>query len=192
MPLNREELLEAAIEYAAREGLADFSMRACAAAIGTSHRMLGYHFGTKDQFLTTIIDAAVARQRAIIDAFIEARSAAVTPPTAEDIDRGLAALLLEQDNLRYAPLMAEATYRIARHPGRHQGDAPTYADIVDLWTPQLVALMQLERLPADRRRARVRLAVAVLVGLSVDYLGSRDAAAYVSAYREWIRLTLDC
>lgn len=86
--------------------------------------------------------------------------------------------------------MAEATYRIARHPGRYRGDAATYEAIVDLWAPSLTPLFELDALPPDRRQARLRLAVAVLVGMSVDYLGSRNAQAYVAAYREWIRLTL--
>lgn len=188
--MKRGVLLEAAIEYAARTGLAEFSMRACAAAVGTSHRMLGYHFGTKDELITAIIDAAAARQRAMIDAFVAARDARPDPLTSRDIDQALEALLIGNDTLRYAPLMAEATFRIARHPGLHHGDATTYAEIVALWAPSMVPLFGLENLPEPQREARLRLAVAVLVGLSVDFLGTRDARAYLAAYREWIRLVL--
>ena len=41
----RERLLEAAAHYALESGIADLSLRELAAAIGTSHRMLIYHFG---------------------------------------------------------------------------------------------------------------------------------------------------
>ena len=34
----------------------------------------------------------------------------------------------------------------------------------------------------------MRLSVAVLVGLSLDYLGSGNAHAYADAYRDWVRL----
>ena len=51
-------------------------------------------------------------------------------------------------------------------------------------------LLALDRLPEAQREARVRLSVAVLVGLSLDYLGSGNAHAYADAYRDWVRLNL--
>ena len=71
----------------------------------------------------------------------------------------------------------------------HRTD-PTYEDIVALWTPHLTMLLALDRLPEAQREARVRLSVAVLVGLSLDYLGSGNAHAYADAYRDWVRLNL--
>ena len=40
-------LLDAAIDYVAENGIADLSLRELAAALGTSHRMLIHHFGSK-------------------------------------------------------------------------------------------------------------------------------------------------
>lgn len=51
-------------------------------------------------------------------------------------------------------------------------------------------LLALDRLPEAQREARARLSVAVLVGLSLDYLGSGNAHAYADAYRDWVRLNL--
>ncbi|MEZ5193498.1 MAG: TetR family transcriptional regulator [Nocardioides sp.] len=42
----RERLLTELVAYAARQGLADASLRELAAAAGTSHRMLIYRFGS--------------------------------------------------------------------------------------------------------------------------------------------------
>lgn len=186
---QRGELLAAAIDYAARVGLDGFSLRACAAAIGTSHRMLGYHFGTRDELVSTIIDTVSAQQRAVLDAFVATRPTD-TPVTSADIEAAFQQLLADEGQLRLVALLGEAVYRVARHPGRYSGAAPTYEAIVQLWTPHLEALFGLGVLPVDQRVARIRLAVAVLVGLSVDYLGTRDARAYVGAYREWVRLNL--
>ena len=41
----RDRLLDAAVEHALTKGIADLSLREIAAGIGTSHRMLIYHFG---------------------------------------------------------------------------------------------------------------------------------------------------
>jgi len=43
----REHLLAAAVDHALSDGIADPSLRQLAAAIGTSHRMLLYHFGSR-------------------------------------------------------------------------------------------------------------------------------------------------
>ena len=43
-----DRLLHDAIAYVAEHGLAELSLRKLAAAIGTSHRMLIYHFGSKE------------------------------------------------------------------------------------------------------------------------------------------------
>src|SRR5215469_17294529 len=59
----RDRLLAAAIDQAMRGGFTDQSLREIAAAIGTSHRMLLYHFGSREGLLVAIsnsINEAVA------------------------------------------------------------------------------------------------------------------------------------
>ena len=184
MALSRDEMLRGAICYAAEVGLTDFSMRGCAAAIGTSHRMLGYHFGTKDELIGAVVDAVSQREGAGIDAFVADTS--ITDMTGEDIDAVFAGLLADEEQLRMVGLLGEATYRL----GKSADPTPTYEALVQLWAPHVTALLGLEDLPEERREARVRLAVAVQVGLSMDYVGTRDARAYVSASREWVRMNL--
>ena len=60
----KELLLERTIGYLAEHGVIDVSLRALAAAIGTSHRMLIYHFGSKDGLFVAVVRAVEARQRA--------------------------------------------------------------------------------------------------------------------------------
>ncbi len=54
-PGRREEWTRAATDYALREGLIGLSLRPLAASIGTSDRMLLYHFGTKDDLVAAIL-----------------------------------------------------------------------------------------------------------------------------------------
>src|SRR4051812_38934974 len=58
----RERLLERAIEYVVDRGLTDLSLRALAAALGTSHRMLIHHFGSREGLWAAIVREVERRQ----------------------------------------------------------------------------------------------------------------------------------
>ena len=60
----RDRLLAAAVEQAMRGGIADLSLRELAAAIGTSHRMLLYHFGSREGLLVAVARAVEEAERA--------------------------------------------------------------------------------------------------------------------------------
>ena len=64
---TRERLLAAAVDYAAEHGLADLSLRGLAAGLGTSHRMLIFHFGSKEGLLVEVVRAVEAQQRALLE-----------------------------------------------------------------------------------------------------------------------------
>ena len=52
---RREVLAEGATDYVLEHGLLDLSLRPLAAALGTSDRMLLYHFGDKDDLVATVL-----------------------------------------------------------------------------------------------------------------------------------------
>jgi AcrR family transcriptional regulator len=58
---RREELAEAATDYALEHGLIGLSLRPLAQALGTSDRMLLYHFEDKDDLVATILRTTVSR-----------------------------------------------------------------------------------------------------------------------------------
>ncbi|RKS75717.1 AcrR family transcriptional regulator [Motilibacter peucedani] len=60
-PEIRQRLLEACTDHALAHGLPD-RLEAFATAVGTSSRMLVYHFGTRDGLLREVLVAARARQ----------------------------------------------------------------------------------------------------------------------------------
>lgn len=51
----RELLLRRIVEWFATHGVLDTSMRSLAEGVGTSNRMLNYHFGSREQLLTAVI-----------------------------------------------------------------------------------------------------------------------------------------
>ncbi len=73
----RERLLDSVIQHFAADGLADQSLRRIAEAIGTSHRMLLYHFGSKDGLLLEVVRAVEARTEVRLVAW--ARTPAARP-----------------------------------------------------------------------------------------------------------------
>lgn len=52
----RDVLLGKAIAHYAEHGVRDTSLRALAAAIGTSQRMLHYHFGSREDLLAAVVE----------------------------------------------------------------------------------------------------------------------------------------
>jgi AcrR family transcriptional regulator len=63
---QRQRLLDAAIDYVANNGITELSLRSLAEELGTSHRMLIHHFGSKDALWVAIIREVEARQRAAL------------------------------------------------------------------------------------------------------------------------------
>jgi len=70
---RRDELVEAATDYVLANGLVDLTLRPMAAALGTSDRMLLYHFGSKDELVTAILETSNARTIAHLRALPHAR-----------------------------------------------------------------------------------------------------------------------
>ncbi|HET7812943.1 MAG TPA: TetR/AcrR family transcriptional regulator [Candidatus Baltobacteraceae bacterium] len=62
----RERLLERIIAYVTEHGVAGLSLRPLAAAVGSSPRVLLYHFGSKEDLVTKVLMRAGERQRAIV------------------------------------------------------------------------------------------------------------------------------
>src|SRR4051794_39765586 len=58
----RRRLLDAAIDHVAAHGIADLSLRRLAGALGTSHRMLIHHFGSKEGLWVAIVREVERRQ----------------------------------------------------------------------------------------------------------------------------------
>ncbi len=68
----RERLLDAVIEHITAEGLGDQSLRRIAEAVGSSHRMLLYHFGSRDGLLLAVAREVEARTQVAVSALSHA------------------------------------------------------------------------------------------------------------------------
>ncbi|SFB35903.1 transcriptional regulator, TetR family [Amycolatopsis marina] len=71
---RREELAELATDYALDQGLIGLSLRPLASAIGTSDRMLLYHFDSKDDLVATMLRVANDRSVRTVRSLPRSRS----------------------------------------------------------------------------------------------------------------------
>ncbi|QKE83518.1 TetR/AcrR family transcriptional regulator [Arthrobacter sp. NEB 688] len=66
----REELLSRAVAWFAEHGVGDTSLRTLATGIGTSHRMLNYHFGSREGLLAAVVEAVERAEQETLRALL--------------------------------------------------------------------------------------------------------------------------
>lgn len=59
----RDELLDRVISHVGGHGIGDTSLRTLADQVGTSHRMLNYHFGSREGLLAAVVEATWGRRQ---------------------------------------------------------------------------------------------------------------------------------
>ena len=163
---SRERLLAAAIDYAAEHGISDLSLRRLAAALGTSHRMLIYHFGSKEGLLVEVIRAVEQRQRDALAGL--ARDPSLSPAeTMRRMWERLADPSLSPHERLFFEVYGQALQ------GRAHA-APLLDGIVEQWLDPLTEFAIELGMPAGTARANARLWVAVARGLLLDLLATGD------------------
>src|SRR6201997_1553071 len=63
---RRRQLLDALIEEFAQGGIGARSLREVAGAVGTSHRMLLHHFGSREDLLLAVVEEVERRQMGLL------------------------------------------------------------------------------------------------------------------------------
>jgi AcrR family transcriptional regulator len=177
-PSARERLLAAAMDHVARHGVGTLSLRGLAAALGTSHRMLIYHFGSREGLLIEVIRAVEAQQRAALAEMLLDEDA---PPaeTMRRMWRRLADPALGANERLFFEVYAQAL----------QGSPharPLLDGIVDLWVEPLTRIAVAQGRPEAEARAEARLGVAVTRGLLLDLLATGDREAVDAAMERYI------
>jgi AcrR family transcriptional regulator len=165
----RDRLLRATVDYVAEHGITDRSLRQIAAAIGTSHRMLVYHFGSKDGLLIEVVRVVEADQRAALEAL--AADASLDAATqAARLAKRLTDPRLRRNERLFFELYAQAL----------QGRGPVadlLPELVHSWLAPLRMLSIGLGVPESDADAHGRLMLAVARGLLLDLVGTRERKA---------------
>lgn len=162
----RDRLLEAILAHVAEHGTHELTLRGLAADVGTSHRMLSYHFGSRDGVLVAITRAVEARQREHLAHLVTASGGDLVDVMREMHRQLTDPSLWPQERLFFG-LYARA---LQGHPDA----APLLDGVVDGWLAPLSALFERAGFSPDEALAEGRLALAVARGLLLDLLATGD------------------
>ena len=164
IPAPRQRLLDAAIDHFGTHGIGDTSLRGIAEAIGTSHRMLIYHFGSREGLLAEVTRSVEARQRAVMATTYDAD----LPPleaAAKYWDETVEA------TLRFGPLFFE----LAAHAMQGKEHAASLREeLIASWLPPVAELCRAIGIPDYQADTHARLALGAARGLLLDLLVSGD------------------
>jgi AcrR family transcriptional regulator len=176
----REALLDAAMKYVAENGMADVSLRELAAALGTSHRMLIHHFGSKQGLWVEIVRTAEERQRELLDQMLP--PAGASPGEAMRAWwRHISDPALWPNERLFFELYGQALQGRA-HTGR------MLDGIVERWVAPAAEVYRSQGMTSSQARARARLGLATIRGLLLDLLATRDRAGVDAAMEAFIEL----
>jgi len=186
----RQRLLDGAIDYVAQNGLSDVSLRTLATALGTSHRMLIHHFGSKERLWVEIVRTVEARQRALLAEILPDP----TQPVAE-------AMRVWWKDISDPALWPNERLFFEIYGQALQGRPHTtelLEGIVEDWLEPAAQINISLGVPPDLARAHARLGVAVTRGLLLDLLATRDVAAvdaameaFIDIYTSWLESAAD-
>ena len=159
---RKRELIEAIVGYLLQNGIAELSLRPLAARIGTSARLLIFHFKSKEGLINEVLDEVQARIRA---SFV-----AIAPA---DAPRGQSSPMkrfwlwaTDQRNLPYLKLLYEVHFLAAQDPAngrRLERSSLSWVEIISARLPDSI-----------RNPAMATLCGAVFDGLLIELLATGD------------------
>jgi len=168
------------VAHVSAHGLGDLSLREVAAAIGTSHRMLSYHFGSREGLMVAVVRTVEAAQRAFLAEF--AADDALTPvEVMRTMWRRLADASLWPSERLFFEIYSQALQ------GR-PGTAGLLDDVVDSWVDLMAAYARRRGLDSETARVDARLGVAVSRGLLLDLLATGDREGVDAAMDVFLRM----
>jgi AcrR family transcriptional regulator len=181
----REKLLNAAMDYVAGHGMSDVSLRALAEALGTSHRMLIHHFGSKEGLWVEIVRAVEQRQRALLSE-IDPQSTASAGEALWAWWKHISDPALWPNERLFFEIYGQALQ------GRRHATA-VLDGIVEDWLEPATELNVAFGVPRGVARAHARLGIAVTRGLLLDLVATREVdrvdeamRAFVEVYESWL------
>jgi AcrR family transcriptional regulator len=180
---GRDALLVGAIGHFATYGIGDTSLRGLAEAIGTSHRMLIYHFGSREGLLAAVVDTVEQGARDTL-----AQMVADAHDEPDPMRAGLRYWrLVTDDALVYGPLFFElSSHAMLGLPHAVE----LRSRLVTTWLDALAAMWRSRGVPARQARTQARLDLAVARGLLHDLLLTGDRRGVDAAMRRHARDTV--
>lgn len=181
-PSPRDRLLTAALEYAREYGIGEITLRKLAEKIGTSHRMLIYHFGSREGLLGAIVSAVEAPPPALL---VPLAAGGKTPPIEQLLQmwQVVADPLRQRDNCLWWEVFGQALQGKA-----HASELKS--EFVLSWLQPLDAICQQAGSPPYHSTDDARLIAAVYRGLCLDLAGTAAFGPTTASLERFIALYL--
>ncbi|MEN9645820.1 MAG: hypothetical protein RL238_2489 [Actinomycetota bacterium] len=173
---TRTTLLQAAVDTVVQRGLADLSLRQLAEEIGTSHRMLIYHFGSKEGLVTEVVKALDQRL-----------FAAAWPAAQEHVDEPAEASRAVWREVSSPARRDEQVLMQEMYAAAMRGRPGTEELVERLHDWAAASASQAGWLGDDAGR-QSRLLAAVVRGLLIDVLMTGDHAGVDDAFERFLEL----
>jgi AcrR family transcriptional regulator len=173
------ELRDAIIGYLVKHGVADLSLRPLAKAVGSSPRVLLYHFGSKEGMVNRVLARIREQQRA---SYEKMASSSFAPPWV-----GCREIWNHMTAPQSEPLfrLFFEVYSLAlQHPGRF---ADFLRHAIEDWLEFVAKPMRQEGYRRNDSRAFATVVLAGFRGLMLDYCASRDRKRLDRALELWLR-----
>lgn len=171
---RRAELLDALLETFATGGIGARSLREVAEAIGTSHRMLLHHFGSREELLLAVVGEVERRQMNTLGDL---------PTDPADAVAAMWAHVRQPELRPFERLFFECYARGA------QGESPFHRLVPDAVGDWLVAAREARAAQSGQLDdTGVRLGLAVTRGLLLDLVATGDEAAVDAAAARFVEL----
>jgi AcrR family transcriptional regulator len=164
---RRRQLLSTLVEEFAVGGVGDRSLRDVAAAVGTSHRMLLHHFGSREEMLVAIVEEVERRQMTVLPDL---------PTTPADHFAAMWADVRRPELRPFERLFFECYARAANGEKPFDRMVP---GAVDDWLALSDGLAE---------PAAARLGLAVIRGLLLDLVATGDEAGVDAAAEAFVQL----
>jgi AcrR family transcriptional regulator len=172
---RRVELLGGIVDDLLTNGAADLSLRPLAERVGSSARLLIYHFDSKEQ----LVAAALAEVREHIGASLHDRATQARPQTLRDLITMVWEWATEAPNQRYFRLLFEVDGlamfdRLSFSEEVRRANSAVWINLIDKAAERLT-------LGGDVFSAHSTLILGTLTGLLQDFLSTGDRARTTQA-----------
>jgi AcrR family transcriptional regulator len=167
---RRSELLGKIVEELLKSGAAELSLRPLAERVGSSARLLIYHFGSKEE----LVAAALSEVRLYIGASLHARASQTRPETLRDLILMVWNWATEAPNQRYFRLLFEVDGlamfdRLSFSEEVRRANSAVWIGLIDRAAGRLTH-------GGDLFSAHSTLILGTFTGLLQDFLSTGDRA----------------
>ncbi|MGV8883728.1 MAG: TetR/AcrR family transcriptional regulator [Rhodoglobus sp.] len=156
----------------------DLSMRQIATSVGTSHRMLGYYFGSREELLGFVMQRL---SHEYISQFTDRR-----PTSRVETIQGAWTMFRDPNNRLQTRVLFALSRAAAERPDIQ---IPALTSDLDNFARALAAFGTAEGLPVERAEREARLIVSTLLGLYLDHFisqGSDRVDESFTALIDWV------